>query len=251
MTRMVASPLPRPGPESALLLDAAGTLLHPREPIAATYARFARSYGCTRSAAEIGAAFSQAMRELPTRERGSRDWRSFWTEVVARSTGVAAPALVDVLIEHFAHAPAWQVAHGAARCLASLRDRGMKLGLVSNWSAELRPLLGELEIDAWFDTIVISAEEGIEKPDPEMFVRACARLGLGCDAAVHVGDSRRADVEGARAAGCAALHFGHGHDVADFDELAARLLDDRPFDQKSRPMSSRRGQGRGWRGESS
>ena len=61
MPAMPVTSLPRPGPDTALLLDAAGTLLRPREPIAATYARFAGPYGCTRSSAEIGAAFGEAM----------------------------------------------------------------------------------------------------------------------------------------------------------------------------------------------
>ena len=215
------NPLPRPGPETALLLDAAGTLLHPREPIAATYARFAAPFGCERSVDEIGAAFRQAMGAASTLRRGSRDWRPFWLEVVGRSTGIRDAALVDSLIDHFAHAAAWAVAPGATRCIDALRERGMKLGLVSNWSALLRPLLGELDLTPRFDTIVISAEEGLEKPDPAMFMRACARLRVEPGATVHVGDSRQADVEGARSAGCHALHFGH--EVASFDALARRL----------------------------
>ncbi len=205
----------------ALLLDAAGTLLSPAEPVAATYARHAAVYGGTRDLAQIGASLVEVMGRAAPLRAGAPDWRPYWARVVEVSTGVGDPALLDGLVEHFRHARAWRVAPGAEALCRTLRAKGLRLGLVSNWDHNLRALLGELGLDTCFDELVISAEEGIEKPAPEIFHRACARLAVDPGATLHVGDSRRADVEGARAAGCAALWFGH--EVEDFAALATLL----------------------------
>jgi len=86
----------------------------------------------------------------------------------------------------------------------------------------LRGTLRALGVLEWIDTAVISAEVGMEKPDPRIFHHACERLGVEPAAALHVGDDVEDDVAGARAAGCAALHWPD--DVGSFAELARRLL---------------------------
>ena len=213
---------PNPASLAALLLDAAGTLLAPAEPVAATYAREAAAYGCSLSVAQIGARLVEEMGRAAPLRRASPDWRPYWERVVAHSTGVGDPALVDALVEHFRRGEAWRVAAGATELCTQLRERGLGLAIVSNWDNNLRPLLGQLGVEGWVDEIVVSGEEGIEKPNPEIFHRACARLGVEPARALHVGDSRRADVEGARGAGCQALWFGH--EVEDFPALGRLLL---------------------------
>ena len=57
-----------------------------------------------------------------------------------------------------------------------------------------------------FDISVFSAEEGVRKPDPEIYERALARLGVSPAEAIFV-DDRLKNVEGARQVGMHALHF--------------------------------------------
>ena len=73
-----------------------------------------------------------------------------------------------------------------------------------------------VEVGVILDSQVV----GLEKPDPRIFALALDTLGVTAARAVHVGDSCRADVNGARAAGVTPLHFdpfatcddhGHGH----------------------------------------
>nr|MCH9684566.1 HAD-IA family hydrolase [Deltaproteobacteria bacterium] len=68
----------------------------------------------------------------------------------------------------------------------------------------------------------ISAEVGVEKPDPRIFARACERVGVEPAAALHVGDDAGDDVGGARGAGCAVLRWPD--EVGSFAALARRLL---------------------------
>ena len=56
------------------------------------------------------------------------------------------------------------------------------------------------------DEIIVSAEEGIAKPDPRIFHLAVERLGVAPDEAVFV-DDVPANVESARACGMCGVHF--------------------------------------------
>jgi len=56
-----------------------------------------------------------------------------------------------------------------------------------------------------FDVIVFSAEEGIKKPDPEIYQRTLSRLSVEPDEAIFV-DDRLANVAGARQIGMQAIH---------------------------------------------
>ena len=102
-------------------------------------------------------------------------------------------------------ANAWQKHHRAdpeaSDVLAQLKER-FKLALISNYDHPpvLRSYLGELGLDRFFDTIVVSAEAGVEKPNPAIFDIALRSEGLKAEEAVFVGDMAL-DVDGARAAG--------------------------------------------------
>jgi putative hydrolase of the HAD superfamily len=89
--------------------------------------------------------------------------------------------------------------------LARLRARGARLAVVSNWDVSLHDVLERTELRPLVDTVVISAELGVAKPDPAIFRAALERLGTGPDGALHVGDSLEHDVAGARAAGLEAV----------------------------------------------
>lgn len=92
-------------------------------------------------------------------------------------------------------------------CLKRLRDAGHRLAVVSNWDLSLYRILGSLEIESFFETIVVSLEHGVEKPDPALFQVALDRLGVSPSDVIHVGDREDDDVQGARAAGIRAIRI--------------------------------------------
>ena len=57
-----------------------------------------------------------------------------------------------------------------------------------------------------FDVRVFSAEEGVRKPDPEIYMRALSRLGVAPQEAIFV-DDRLKNVQGARQLGMQAIQF--------------------------------------------
>ena len=85
--------------------------------------------------------------------------------------------------------------------LSSLKGRGLKLAIVSNWDLSLQSHCDDLGLTPLFDTIVGSQYVGHEKPDPVIFQIALDRLGLAGPQVVHVGDMYQSDVLGARRAG--------------------------------------------------
>ncbi|WP_345012559.1 HAD-IA family hydrolase [Streptomyces shaanxiensis] len=73
--------------------------------------------------------------------------------------------------------------------LRALCERGLRVGIVSDFAWDLRTHLAHHGLDALIDTCVISYEQGHEKPDPQLFLKACADLGADPRATLMVGDN--------------------------------------------------------------
>ena len=85
--------------------------------------------------------------------------------------------------------------------------------IISNYADNLRPeLINQFGIADAFDEIIISAEEQVMKPDPEIFHRALSRLGRKPEEAVFIDDFQH-NVQAARNVGLAAIHFQPGTDL--------------------------------------
>lgn len=109
-----------------------------------------------------------------------------------------------LLAEHAAWAPARRIASMSEALLDSLRERGLKTGLVSNTMDPRWILLRDLEeqhLAERLDAVVFSSEVGVRKPHPEIFRRALDQLGVAAERALFVGDRLDADVRGARDVG--------------------------------------------------
>jgi HAD superfamily hydrolase (TIGR01509 family) len=79
----------------------------------------------------------------------------------------------------------------------------------------LRGRLRELAIHDLFDAVVSSAEEGLAKPEAEIYRRAAERIGLSPEACVFVDDAE-ANVRAAEAVGMRGIVYrvDRGHDLA-------------------------------------
>jgi putative hydrolase of the HAD superfamily len=93
-----------------------------------------------------------------------------------------------------------------AHTLSALRSAGLRLGLITNGSVSMQSRKLEcLSLSSSFDTILISAAEGISKPTPEIFRHALERLEADAPESVFVGDHPEIDIRGARSAGMRAI----------------------------------------------
>jgi putative hydrolase of the HAD superfamily len=98
----------------------------------------------------------------------------------------------------------WQehitVGDDAHALLQSLRERGVRLAIVSNVAVPgryVRALLEEQGLADRVDAVVLSCEVGKRKPHPAIFERALEELGVDAGHALFVGDRRYHDVGGA------------------------------------------------------
>lgn len=150
------------------------------------------------------------------------DARPFWRRIVTQSLGSSNEALFEDVYSYYSRGAAWRLAPGAAAALTKLRAAGVKLAVCSNFDSRLRPILADLGVGELFDSIVVSAEVGAEKPSPLIFEAAVSALGVAPSECVHVGDDRRNDVWGGRDAGVTAWLWGC--DVHSFEEVARRVI---------------------------
>jgi len=219
---------------SAVTFDATHTLIHcPR--LGEIYAQVLSRHGIAVSPARAGEVVLTVWTELacladPGRDRftshpgGSRGWWHRFLLRVAEHLDAPPPSRFAAaeLYHRFGAAAAWEVYPEVRPTLAALRAKGLRLAVVSNWDERLPLLLERLGLAKSFQAIVCSSEVGVEKPDHRIFRRALERLGVGPEAALHVGDHRLEDVEGAVAAGMHAVQLdrrGGGHGLPDLTSL--------------------------------
>jgi len=200
----------------AVLFDATGTLIELREPVGATYARFAARFGADVPASRLDEAFSRVLVSQPPRvfpgtdpTRAAAHEREWWRRVVDDTFRTAdgavlpspAEACFAALWEHFSGSDGWQLRPAAAEVLRALRARGLRTGVISNFDHRLHSVLEALEINEFLDIVVIPAEIGAAKPDRQIFQAAIDRVGLSGSEIVYVGDRADTDEAGAERAG--------------------------------------------------
>ena len=81
-----------------------------------------------------------------------------------------------------------------------LKQRGYKVGLITNGQHALQ--YKKLELTGMryvFDEIIVSGDVQVEKPDREIFLMMCEKLGVPPEETVYVGDNPFVDVDGAAA----------------------------------------------------
>ena len=94
---------------------------------------------------------------------------------------------------------------GALELLTALHGH-CRLGIVTNnGTAEQIEKLRALGIAHYFDTVVISEDVGVTKPDPKIFSIALDRIGARAHETVFIGDNWASDIVGAHNAGMAAV----------------------------------------------
>jgi 2-haloacid dehalogenase len=104
---------------------------------------------------------------------------------------------------------------GAAAILEDLKDAGYELHALTNWSAETFPHARErFPFLTWFESILVSAEVGLIKPDPAIFQLLLERIGRTPAECIYIDDNPK-NVAGAAALGFDAIAF----------ESAAQLRD--------------------------
>ena len=115
---------------------------------------------------------------------------------------VAGPELAELAAEWQgrAVARASRVDPLVAGTLAELKAAGMVLGVISN-AGPILTGVPEAVFPGMFDTVLVSSQVGVAKPDPQIYLRAVAELGCEPSEAWFIGDGADSELDGAEAAG--------------------------------------------------
>jgi HAD superfamily hydrolase (TIGR01509 family) len=220
----------------AVLIDAGFTLI---SYDGARIAAIAAERGVTVQAAAIEATERSIRAELAQHDwpqqpgsvaspgGGARFLRRVLELAAAGDAGAELDGAAELLwARHLEHNLWSRPLDGVVAALEALGQAGLRLAVVSNSEGTLAALLDRMDLTRHFQVVIDSWVVGVTKPDPRIFHAALERLRVRPEEAVMVGDSLKADVEGARAAGVRAALVDPcdlylGADVPRFPSFAA------------------------------
>ena len=123
-------------------------------------------------------------------------------EAIAKRLKVSKEDVAAVEREFFAGDV---IDHSIMEYLRSLRPR-YKTGLISNAWSDMREYLVRQKLDDAFDTLTISAEVGVAKPEAKIYLLALEQAQVEAEAAVFV-DDVPANIEACEALGMKGILF--------------------------------------------
>jgi putative hydrolase of the HAD superfamily len=94
-----------------------------------------------------------------------------------------------------------------AEVLASLRERGLRTAICSNWDWDLDEAVDEAGLTGAVDVVVSSAWAGARKPHPRIFEHTLAKVGVDASAVLFAGDTWGPDVVGPLAMGMTPVYL--------------------------------------------
>jgi HAD superfamily hydrolase (TIGR01549 family) len=197
------------GEFEAVLFDAGDTLIRLSGSGEKLLHRAAASLGVDRLDARAAAAVwrrvldrSGTAEELAKgRDLSNERHRKVWVELY-QTAGCErlVPGLSEALYKLTVCAESWEAFPDTLPTLKALRDRGLRVGIVSDTGFDLRPAMDRLGLSPFVDTVVMSYEYGVCKPAATVFLTACDQLRVDPERTLMVGDNPLTD-SGAVAAG--------------------------------------------------
>ncbi|MBI2948375.1 MAG: HAD-IA family hydrolase [Verrucomicrobia bacterium] len=199
----------RSGRIQAVTFDVGGTLIDPWPSVGDVYAEVAKQHGLRETDPQVlNRRFAEAWRAKTNFDYSRRAWAEIVAQTFYGPSAVGEEtAFFADLYDRFAEPDVVRIYDDVVPALDKLRARGLRLGVISNWDERLRPLLHALDLDRFFEVVVVSGELGQHKPAPPIFEHALQQLRLSGDAVLHVGDSVLEDVMGAEQSGLRAVRL--------------------------------------------
>jgi HAD superfamily hydrolase (TIGR01549 family) len=206
-------------PVRAVFFDVDFTLIFPGPTFQGDgYARF-----CAESGVEIDVGrFDEAVRAasfiLDEVEEPIYDAAHFvhYTATIIEHMGGRGPGVIEAakqIYDEWAGNHHFEMYDDVEPILSHLSTRGLSLGVISNSHRSLAAFAAHFRLDAMITVAISSAEHGFMKPHRSIFDRALAECGVTAAEAVMVGDSLKADIEGALAAGLRGILLRRSGDV--------------------------------------
>ena len=224
-----------------VIFDAAGTLVGRDSPdfFEEFFVVAAGELGTAVTLDRVKAALAKTMEEEPRfRKRDGRmstpeQTRRYFLDLYARVLNAAGvdgdlmPGLHQYY-DRFQDGRYLEVYGDVRPTLEALKARGLRLGVLSNWSEHLGLVLERLDLDRYFSFLVVSAEAGCEKPDEKIFRLAVDRAETPIERILYIGDYPEEDILPAERIGLDALLIDRYEKYARYRLPSIRRLTDVP-----------------------
>lgn len=200
-----------------VIFDASGTLVGRESPhfFEEFFILAARDLGYEVSLERVQTALGKTFEDPQVRLNRTRmstpdQARTYWVDLYARVLGDAG---VDGSLHHglqvfydrFQEGHYLEVYGDVRPTLDALRQCGIRMGVLSNWSEHLRGILSRLNLSDYFDFMTISAEVGCEKPEGRIFDLTVAMAEAPHHRILYIGDHPEEDIRPAQQIGIDAL----------------------------------------------
>ncbi|MGM0883054.1 MAG: HAD family hydrolase [Bacillota bacterium] len=105
--------------------------------------------------------------------------------------------------------------------LTTLREKEIKIGLISNCTEEEVQYWHKSLLAHYFDDVIFSYEVGMAKPDKQIYLLSCQHLSVTPSDTIFVGDGGSGELEGASKAGMSVYHaiWFNSYIQSDFTKL--------------------------------
>ena len=197
-----------------IFLDAMGTLFGLKTSVGEIYQQYALDYGVKADARLLDRAFIESFKSAPplaflAKSATLEEQEFAWWKNVVQTTFSQLDILEEFddftnffsdVYNYFATEDPWYIFPDVVPALNRWQNKGIELGVISNFDTRLKQVLKALELEQFFTSITISSEVGFAKPDPNIFEVALNKHGFTPQQAWHIGDSFTEDYQGAKQA---------------------------------------------------
>jgi len=176
-----------------------------------------------RALRDLGAEFSDAEFDGEYALARAAQSGSFRRQMASRFLGPGADveAVRDAAVRYWAYPPD-ALEPDVKPCLKALAGR-YRLGIIANQPSQVRDAMARDGIEAFFEIWGVSADIGLEKPDPRLYAHVLYTAGVSPAHCVMLGDRLDYDVIPAKTAGMRAVWILRGE--APKDPTALQLAE--------------------------
>ncbi|KAH9929613.1 HAD hydrolase subfamily IA REG-2-like protein [Epithele typhae] len=196
--------------------DALHTLVAPRLPIHVQYSQTFEPYLGKLDPEALKHSFKSVLKQVQQEQPVYRGGADEWWGYVIKRTAVGAGAdptavnaslgqIIPRLLNRFSSREGYKLFDDTLPTIRQLKELNLPVAIISNTDARMRSAMDDLQLLSQVDAVLLSEEEGVEKPSRDIFYRACERVGVQPEETLHVGDELACDYHAATACGMRAL----------------------------------------------
>jgi putative hydrolase of the HAD superfamily len=203
-----------------IFLDAVGTLFGVKGSVGENYAQVSCKFGVNIDPKIVDQAFFKCFKNaeplaFPDVEiQAIPNLEYQWWKTLAEKTFSEAKVLDKIpdfdaffaeLYGYFATEKPWFIYDDVIPVLEYWQKKNITLAIISNFDTRIHQVLKLLNLEHFFDSIIISSVTGVAKPNEQIFVKALRQYDSQPEETWHIGDSYKEDYQGALSVGMKAF----------------------------------------------